>query len=178
MSPGDDGGSFEEVEGHLNDRTILGCLEEGSLDPGVERPLSGAHPDLIIHAATLDPLKRPFAGESEVPATHEGELMVGIGLGARDLFWVHSFEEVSRLLPDLVEVVLKDLLFELLTDLGGNGLDGGIGAIDLVEFSRPDAEEGASFEDLDLDAHLEHISRRSHDDVGHLGPGEHLFDGR
>ena len=50
-------------------------------------------------------------------------------------------------------------------------------AVQLVKLGGPHREQRAAFEDLNLDAHLEHVGRGGHRDIGLLGLGEHASDG-
>ncbi len=59
---------------------------------------------------------------------------------------------------------------------GGDLVEAVVRAVQLVELGGPHREQRAALEHLDLHAHLEHVGRRGHGDVGLLRLGQHPPD--
>ena len=78
------------------------------------------------------------------------------------------------MLPDLVERGAEQVLLDVGPLGGGQRLQAGVGAVQLVELGGAHGEHGAALEHLHLDAHLEHVGGGGHDRVGLLGLGQHL----
>ena len=59
---------------------------------------------------------------------------------------------------------------------GGISSRVGVGAVEFEEFCGAHGEHGAALDDLEFDAHFEHVGGGGHDDVGLLDLGEHGAD--